>query len=83
MAMVVMMAALRLLERRQGLLRADQVVALQGLPDLVEDLGQRAVCARSLPIALEAGQGRIGLLRAGEIAGIEGADELAEVLLEY
>ena len=37
-AVMVMMAALRLLERRQRLLGTGQIVALQGLPDLAEDL---------------------------------------------
>jgi hypothetical protein len=69
-----------LLQRLQGLLRACEVAALQGLADLVQRLRQRAIGARSLPLALQIGQGRVRLLRTAEIAGLDRLGELVEGL---
>jgi hypothetical protein len=71
---------LGLLQRLQGLLRAREIAALQILANLVESLRQRTIGARTLPLALQIGQGRVSLLGAAQIARLDRLGELIEGL---
>ena len=91
MMAVMMMAAglcllglLRLLKRRQRLLRAGNIAVLQRLPDLIESLGEWRVRRRrwALTFVLQIAQRRIALLCIRKVSGTDVAEELIERLTE-